>query len=194
MSPTPQALIDRQQPAEVSLSRQQRPLHSAVNSANQSAALHLPVNDLQVDEKHFLNEIVKNFNKSIATNAGVVGHRISATALNEASPPPTLVNDIAEIKSSGTVPSILTLHSPRAPSKIGVGSNGIPSGSPAKQSIAKTHFHKSDSALLNYLFDSHVKHRHSDLRLVEQNITKRSEEQQPDQQRGFNPSIPIQHG
>lgn len=139
------------------------------------------VNDLlQVDEKHFLNEIVKNFNKSIVMNsfefspAGTMATNESGTNTSNTNHlPRAAVMSVGAPSSSSSLAfatttettSLMRTHTRTTSGSVGVGSaagsrNAVPSGS-------KIHYHKSDSAMLNHIFDSHVKHRHSDLRSVE---------------------------
>lgn len=162
-------------------------------SPNQSSSPHsvAPLNDLQVDERRFLNEIVKNFNKSIVGNAieflPAAPGQNSATAVNESysSPhgqipkqehavvPHEANRNTNTTNSSSTMPGMATvpqLNGHRSHPKSGVGVNAVG----PKSGSTKTYEHKSDSAMLNYLFDSFVKHRHSDRRYAtpEQNTVK----------------------
>lgn len=164
---TPLPLINRPPPDASYTSSGLRPAHniySGGSTRNQSSS-HSPVNNLQVDEKHFLSEIVKNLNKSRLLNTLELSltHNASTMGVNETWPP---TNQIPKVDNGNTTPE------PSSPSPLldalrtinGGGSASSSSSSHTRNAAPKTHVHKSDSAMLNYIFDSHVKHRHSDQR------------------------------
>lgn len=191
---TPLPLIDRQPDASAMVRPAQQ---NIVNKRNQSSS-HSPVNDLQVDEKHFLNEIVKNFNKSIVLNPFESSHT-AVTATTTTTSLATLTTNIRHTIAANERPGTIlasTNHIPRAvvpaaatessTSPIlnlmrasharthsssaplggagGVSSNSGTGTTTNRNAVSKIHYKKSDSAMLNYIFDSHVKHRHSDMR------------------------------
>lgn len=186
---TPLPLIDRQPDASAVVRPAQQ---NIVNKRNQSSS-HSPVNDLQVDEKHFLNEIVKNFNKSIVVNP----FESSPNAVTATTSTPNTIaanertgtilastNHIPRVAASVVIPaatesstspllnsmraSHARAHSSSSPPGGGGGvSSNNGAGTTNRNGVSKIHYKKSDSAMLNYIFDSHVKHRHSDMRLEE---------------------------
>lgn len=160
---TPLPLIERPPPDASYTSSGLRPAHniySGGGSRSQSSS-HSPVNDLQVDEKHFLSEIVKSLNKSTVVNTGQVsrGHNTSSMGVNETT------QHMPSLRDTRTEPATSTLDTLRMQAgTLSGGGASSGTGSHSRSAAPKTHFHKSDSAMLNYIFDSHVKHRHSDQR------------------------------
>lgn len=142
---------------------------NSISTGSSSSSLHQSssnssVNNLEVDEKHFLNEIVKHFNKSIvrtsfeySSSSPGKGETFASTKQSpwrDNSLTPAESNTVSTINSN---PPLLQVRTP---------SGGTSSSGSSRNAVPKTHYHKSDSAMLNYLFDSHVKLRHSDLRWV----------------------------
>lgn len=160
----PLPLINRPQPEALYSSSGHRTVQRSSNiqgTPHQSSS-NSSVNNLEVDEKHFLNEIVKNFNKSIVRNSleYTGGHRVSTKERNETLPSANHIPRRDTSTESNTVPTLQSSPTHTRASAVGLSSQGA---------MPKTHYHKSDSAMLNYIFDSHVKLRHSDLRLVVNN-------------------------
>lgn len=132
------------------------------SSGSSSQSSKSSVNNLGVDEKHFLNEIVKNFNKSILGYSD--GHHVSTIATNETLSPtnPFPKRDYTNDTSLEPSSTLATLRAHARPASVADGFGFV-----NRNALPKTYYHKTDSAMLNYLFDSHVKLRHSDLRSVE---------------------------